>query len=148
MLDTYLLRYREAIGRQNGDYLPANARIISSAIVPIEPDFPKIIPMTAAATVAAFLLAIAFFLVRELSGGRPMRRVAFGEPLPIVPDAMPVGGHVRWADDHGVRRMMPSEPTLAPLMASESEQSLSRISGDIVSRGTAPHSGHARGRSR
>ncbi len=135
LLDTYLLRYREAIGRQNGDYLPANARIISSAIVPIEPDFPKIIPMTAAALAAAFLLAIAFFLVRELSGGRPMRRVAYGEPLPIVPNAMPIGGHVRWADDHGVRRMMPSEPTLAPLMASESEKSLSRISGDIVSRG-------------
>lgn len=133
LLDTYLLRYREALGRQNGDYLPANARVISSALVPIEPSFPKVIPMTAAAVAAAFLLAIAVFLVRELSSGRPMRRVAFGAPVPLVPGSMPVGGHVRWAD--GQRRMMTSEPTLAPLMANEAEQSLARISGDIVAGG-------------
>ena len=41
-----------------------------------------------------------------------MREVRFaGEPLPVVPDAVPVDGHRRWADDHGVRRMMPREPT-------------------------------------
>jgi tyrosine-protein kinase Etk/Wzc len=135
LLDSYLLRYRDAVGRQNGDYLPANARIISSATVPISPDFPKLVPMTAAATVAALLLMIAIVLIAKLASGRPTGRVAFGEPLPIVPDAVPVVGHMRWADDHGVRRMMPSEPTLVPSMAGEFERSLSRISSEIVSGG-------------
>lgn len=132
LLDTYLLRFREADGRRNGDYLPANARIISSALVPISPDFPKIIPTTAAVTAAALLLAIAFVLIRALASGRAMRPVSFGEPLPVVPDAVPVVGHMRWADDHGVRRMMPAEPTLAPPLPNESEQSLARISDEIV----------------
>ena len=133
LLDTYLRRYREALARQNGD-LPADARIVSAAAVAIEPDFPKKIPMTAAASVAILILAIAFVLVRELASGRPMREVRI-EPLPVVPDEKPVGGHVRWADDHGIRRMMPSEPTLAPEMESEVERSLAAIAERIVKEG-------------
>ena len=64
-----------------------------------------------------------------------MRPVAYEAELPMVPDAVAVVGHMRWADDHGVRRMMPSEPTLAPLIASESERSLARISNEIVTGG-------------
>ena len=134
LLDTYLRRYREALSRQNGDYLPADARIVSQASVAIEPDFPKKIPMTAAASVAILILAIAFILIRELASGRPMREVRI-EPLPVVPDEKPVGGHVRWADDHGIRRMMPSEPTLAPEMESEVERSLAAIGERIVNEG-------------
>jgi uncharacterized protein involved in exopolysaccharide biosynthesis/Mrp family chromosome partitioning ATPase len=132
LLDTYLRRYREALSRSNGDYLPANARIISRAAVALDASFPKKVPMTAMAAFAVLLLGIAFVFVRELVSGRPMRRVAFGEPLPVVPDAMPVGGHVRWADDHGIRRMMPGEPTLALPMASEAERSLSTIANRII----------------
>jgi len=135
MLDSYLARYRDAVARQNADYLPVNARVISSAMVPVDPDFPKVIPMTAAATIATLLLAIAFILLRELASGRPMRPVAYDAELPMVPDAVAVVGHMRWADDHGVRRMMPNEPTLAPLIASESERSLARISNEIVTGG-------------
>jgi Mrp family chromosome partitioning ATPase len=134
LLDTYLRRYREALSRQNGDYLPADARVVSAAAVAIEPDFPKKIPMTAAASVAILILAIAFILIRELASGRPMREVRI-EPLPVVPDEKPVGGHVRWADDRGIRRMMPSEPTLAPEMESEVERSLAAIAERIVKEG-------------
>jgi succinoglycan biosynthesis transport protein ExoP len=132
LLDTYLHRYRDAIGRQNADYLPADARIISRASVPIQPDFPKKVPMTAAATAAALLLAIAFILVRELASGRPMRTVTFGEPLPKVPAAVPVGGRMRWADDHSVRRMMANEPTLVPNFVDRVEESLAAIAGEII----------------
>jgi uncharacterized protein involved in exopolysaccharide biosynthesis/Mrp family chromosome partitioning ATPase len=134
LLDTYLRRYREALARQNGDYLPADARIVSAAAVAIEPDFPKKIPMTAAASVAILILAVAFVLIRELASGRPMREVRI-EPLPVVPDEKPIGGHVRWADDRGIRRMMPSEPTLAPEMESEVERSLGAIAERIVKEG-------------
>lgn len=139
LLDTYLRRYREALSRQNGDYLPADARIVSRASVPIDPDFPKKIPMTAAAAVATLILLIAIVLIRELASGRPMREVSFAaaeqpEPIPAASGAVPVGGHVHWADDRGVRRMMPAEPTIAqaPPMASEAERSLATIAERII----------------
>ncbi len=133
LLDTYLRRYREALSRQNGDYLPPDARIVSRAAPPLDPSFPKVIPLTAAASAAALLLAIAFILIRELSSGRPMRTVVLGEALPMIPDARPVGGHMRWADDHSARRAMPNEPTLAPEFVDRVEESLSNIAGEVVS---------------
>jgi uncharacterized protein involved in exopolysaccharide biosynthesis/Mrp family chromosome partitioning ATPase len=136
LLDSYLRRYREAVAREQTDYLPADARIISRAAVPLDPDFPKKIPMTAAATMAALLLAIAFVLLKELASGRPMRRVTLGEQaVPLVPDAMPVGGHTRWADDHSIRRMMPKEPTLVPELLDRVEESLADIASEIVDSG-------------
>ena len=136
LLDAYLRRYREAVAREQAGYVPADARIISRAAVAFDPDFPKVLPMTAAATTAALILGIAFILLVELASGRPMRRVTIGEPqLPLVPGAMPVGGHSRWADDHSIRRMMPSEPTLVPELIDRVEESLSDIAAEIVASG-------------
>jgi len=144
LLDTYLRRYREALARQNGDFLPADARIISRASVPIDPDFPKKVPMTAAAAVATLILLIAIVLVRELASGRAMREVSLvpveaPEPPPTVAavpaasQSTPVRGQARWQDDRGVRRMMPAEPSIAPAaMASESERSLATIAERIA----------------
>jgi len=148
LLDTYLRRYREALARQNGDFLPADARIISRAAVPIDPDFPKKVPMSAAAAVATLILLIAIVIIRELASGRPMRRVSLAPveenppaptvvaatPVPAMPAAPPVEAHQRWSDDHAVRRMMPAEPSIAPAsMASETERSLATIAERIIS---------------
>ncbi len=135
LLDSYLRRYREAVSREQANLPPADARIVSRAAVANAPSFPKVIPMTAAATVVALILAIALVLLMELASGRPMRRVRFAEPLPMVPDAIPVGGHLRWADDHSVRRMMPSDPTLAPNLVDRVEESLAEIGSEIISSG-------------
>jgi exopolysaccharide transport family protein len=144
LLDTYLRRYREALARQNGDFLPADARIISRAAVPIDPDFPKKVPMTAAAAVATLILLIAIVLIRELASGRAMREVTLApadapQPppavaaVPVVPAATPMRGHDRWPDDRGIRRMMPAEPSIAPAaMGSESERSLANIAERII----------------
>ena len=133
LLESYLGRYREALAREQTDYLPADARVISRAAVSNDPDFPKKVPMTLAATVSALILAIAFLLLRELASGRPMRRVSYaGQPLPVVPGAMPVDGHTRWADDHSVRRMMPKEPTLVPELIDRVEESLTAIAHQII----------------
>ncbi|MBN9010857.1 MAG: GumC family protein, partial [Rhizobiales bacterium] len=147
LLDTYLRRYREALARQNGDFLPADARIISRAPVPIDPDFPKKVPMSAAAAVATLILLIAIVIVRELASGRPMRRVSLtptedtppppavvaATPAPVASAAPPVEAHQRWSDDHAVRRMMPAEPTIVPAaMASQSERSLATIAERII----------------
>ncbi len=132
LLDTYLRRYREAVSREQASLPPADARIISRASVPNEPSFPKKVPMTAIAALASLMLAVAFILLRELASGRPLRRVQFDETLPMIPDAVPVGGHLRWADDHSVRRMMPSDPTLAPELVDRVEESLTAIAGEII----------------
>jgi succinoglycan biosynthesis transport protein ExoP len=140
LLDSYLRRYRDALARQQGDYLPADARIISRAAVPITPSFPRLIPMATAASAAALFLGIAFVLIRELASGRPMRRVQFG-PLPIVPDSgLPGGGPGggganRWADDQGVRRMMPSDSPQASASSNRVDQSLSAVSAQIIAAG-------------
>ncbi len=132
LLDVYLRRYREAVSREQAALPPADARVISQAAVSSDPSFPKVIPMTSAAAAVALILAIAFVLLRELASGRPMRRVIFDDMVPVVPDAMPVGGHLRWADDHSVRRMMPAEPTLAPDLVDRVEESLTAIASEIV----------------
>jgi uncharacterized protein involved in exopolysaccharide biosynthesis len=139
LLDSYLRRYRDALARQQGDYLPADARIISRAAVPITPSFPRLIPMAAAASAAALLLGIAFVLIRELASGRPMRRVEFG-PLPVVPgNGLPGGSGggatARWADDQGVRRMMPADSPDASASGSRVEESLSAVSAEIIAEG-------------
>ena len=135
LLDAYLRRYREAVSREQASLPPADARVISQAAVPSDPSFPKVMPMTGAVAAVALILAIAFVLLRELASGRPMRRVIFDDVVPVVPDAMPVGGHLRWADDHSVRRMMPAEPTLVPDLIDRVEESLVAITSEIMTDG-------------
>ena len=91
LLETYLTQYRQAVGREQANNLPADARVISRAAIAAAPDFPKKVPLTAAATMAALILAIAFILLRELASGRPMRRIAYTAetPPPSSPPPMP-----------------------------------------------------------
>ncbi|MDA4631455.1 hypothetical protein NZA98_10105, partial [Escherichia coli] len=56
LLESYLTRYREASSRTDRGYLPADVRIFSRADKPVEPYFPKVLPMTAAAFVASLLV--------------------------------------------------------------------------------------------
>ncbi|MDN2564935.1 Wzz/FepE/Etk N-terminal domain-containing protein [Aquibium sp. A9E412] len=89
LLESYLTRYREASARRDRNYLPADARIFSRAVVPSEPYFPKILPLTVAAFFAGLLLAVIVTLLRELFSGRAMRP-ADGAFAPVETIAMPV----------------------------------------------------------
>ncbi|TXR48950.1 GumC family protein [Phyllobacterium endophyticum] len=73
LLESYLTRYREASSRTDRGYLPADARIFSRADRPIEPYFPKKIPMTVAAFVASLLLLSIVTLLRALFSGQALR---------------------------------------------------------------------------
>ncbi|KFB10436.1 GumC family protein [Nitratireductor basaltis] len=73
LLESYLTRYREASARRDRDLLPVDARIFSRAIVPQEAYFPKVLPLTIAAFVAALLVGAIVLLLRELFSGRAMR---------------------------------------------------------------------------
>jgi uncharacterized protein involved in exopolysaccharide biosynthesis len=131
LLESYLGRYREALAREQGNDLPADARVISRAAVSMQPDFPKKIPMTAAATFAALILAIAFILLRELASGRPMRRVVLGPQAIAAADP----ARARRGDEQGVHRVTPVEPTLVPEMIDRVEESLKDITHRVIESG-------------
>src|SRR2546429_7480156 len=60
LLESYLAKYREANARDSLTLIPAEARIISRAIVSNTPAFPKKMPIVLIATVATLLLSTAF----------------------------------------------------------------------------------------
>lgn len=80
-LEQYMLRYREAVARDTQNATPADARIISRAIEPGEPSFPKKIPVMVVATLATFLVSLAILVSRELLRGQPHQQAG---PMPDV----------------------------------------------------------------
>ena len=88
LLESYLVRFREAKSRKEAAYSPVNARIFSRAIVPSDPYFPKKVPIIGAAFAATLLLMTIFTLLAELFSGRAMRAVS-ATPAPATEIAMP-----------------------------------------------------------
>jgi succinoglycan biosynthesis transport protein ExoP len=60
LLESYLAKYREATTRETIDAGPADARIISRAVVTNTPAFPKKLPIVLIATLATFVLCAGF----------------------------------------------------------------------------------------
>jgi len=73
-LDQLLLSYQEADSRLRAQVLPADARIISQASVPVEPDSPKIVATTIIAALVTFILGCTFVLMREFLNGNALYR--------------------------------------------------------------------------
>lgn len=73
LLETYLARYREAASRADRVSTPADARIVSTALEPSEPYFPKVIPITIVVSLAALVLYVLGIIVGALFGGRALR---------------------------------------------------------------------------
>ncbi len=89
LLESYMARYREAASRRDGNYLPADARIFSRAVIPAEPYFPKVMPVVGAAFAATLLLMGIGILLRELFSGRAMRPAEGGYFEPVEQIHMP-----------------------------------------------------------
>ncbi|KQY19572.1 GumC family protein [Rhizobium sp. Root482] len=75
LLETYLARYREASSRSGENSALADARIVSQAVEPVEASFPKILPITIVAGLAAFLISCVAIMLSELFSGRALRPV-------------------------------------------------------------------------
>ncbi|MBX5183872.1 chain-length determining protein [Rhizobium sp. NZLR5] len=75
LLETYLVRYREAASRADSNSSPADARIVSKAIEPVDPYFPKVVPIVVVATVATLILSAIVTMLAELFSGRALRAV-------------------------------------------------------------------------
>ncbi|CDZ71408.1 Capsular polysaccharide synthesis enzyme CpsD exopolysaccharide synthesis [Neorhizobium galegae bv. orientalis] len=73
LLETYLARYREASSRLEGNSSPADARVVSRAVEPSEPYFPKIIPIVIVVSLATFIFGCLIVIVSELFSGRALR---------------------------------------------------------------------------
>lgn len=69
-LEQYMQRYREAVARDTLNATPADARIISRAVEPTDPSFPKKLPIVLISTLATFLIALATIVTRELLNGQ------------------------------------------------------------------------------
>ena len=65
-LESYLGRYRDASARDTDYGVPPDARVVSRAVTPQIPSFPKKIPIVALSTLAALLLSIGSIVSREL----------------------------------------------------------------------------------
>jgi uncharacterized protein involved in exopolysaccharide biosynthesis len=68
-LDASMARYQEALARETSPATPADARIITRAVAPDEPSFPKKIPILIFGTLAAFVLSTAAVISGELLAG-------------------------------------------------------------------------------
>lgn len=87
LLETYLTQYREAASRQNREYFPVDARIISRAVMPASSYFPKVIPFTIAGMVAMAVLSTMFILAWALMSGRALKPVG-KVPSHMLPDEL------------------------------------------------------------
>ena len=81
LLETYLARYREASSRLDKDASPADARVISTAIEPQEPSFPKVLPITIVATLSTLILSAVAVMLAELFSGRALRPTGAMPPV-------------------------------------------------------------------
>ncbi len=99
-LESYLGRYREAAAREGAaNATPADARIISRAIAPPLPSFPKKLPMLALTFLGALILSSSVVLTRELLVGEVARVLPVAYAEPGVAGAIPVAA--RLAADEG-----------------------------------------------
>jgi len=84
-LESATAKYQEAVARENAQATPADARIFQRALAPQVPSFPKKIPITAFATLAALILSTGMIISGEMLSGKAaatMSGAARREPAP------------------------------------------------------------------
>jgi uncharacterized protein involved in exopolysaccharide biosynthesis/Mrp family chromosome partitioning ATPase len=82
LLESYLVKYREATARDSINAAPPEARIISRATPALKPAYPKKLPTMLIAAFAGFALSSGFIITGALLGGP-------GDVAPIAPAAYP-----------------------------------------------------------
>lgn len=88
LLESYLAKYREATTRESMDGIPADARIISRALVSNTPAYPKKVPVILVATLATLFLSLGSIAAGELlnaAQAAPVPAEAVGLPEVVAP---------------------------------------------------------------
>ncbi len=109
-LEAATTKYQQALARENSKSTPADARIISRAIAPQIPSFPKKLPIIGFSTLAALFLSMASVVARQLLKDGPAPRAV---PAPIVP---PVENASETSGETVEPRIVPLEPAPAALL--------------------------------
>ncbi|MGP0104630.1 GumC family protein [Rhodoblastus sp.] len=89
-------KYQAALSRDLADSAPPDARIISRALAPSQPAFPKKLPIIIFATLAGLFFPVAYVIAGEISGGRRPRPAA-----PARRERSSIGGLQRAVADFG-----------------------------------------------
>ena len=84
-LESATARYQEAMAREAAEVAPADARIISMAVAPQNPTFPKKGPMIAFAALGGLFAAVAFVVASELLSGRANASAPPPAPVYVEP---------------------------------------------------------------
>lgn len=125
LLETYLARYREAASRVDKNSSPADARVVSKAVEPVDPYFPKVGPIVVVSALATFILTAIVIMLAELFSGRALRPVGRDEkaspemparPQPDIETA-PALAMVKRAEVPASMLSVPADETLAQEMA-------------------------------
>ncbi|APG90653.1 transmembrane succinoglycan biosynthesis transport protein [Sinorhizobium americanum] len=132
LLETYLARYREATSRTVANATPADARVISNAVVPTLASFPKVVPITIVAALASFLITCVVIMLGELFSGRALRPVSgsgrmpetAGPAAPLISQEVPAP--VAVPEDEHARE----EPE--PRIAAEHDFSIESVAGHLL----------------
>ncbi|ASY55932.1 putative transmembrane succinoglycan biosynthesis transport protein [Sinorhizobium sp. CCBAU 05631] len=129
LLETYLARYREATSRTVANATPADARVISNAVVPTLASFPKVVPITIVAALASFLISCVVIMLGELFSGRALRPVSGSGRMPetagtTVPDEVPAT--VAVPEDERAREEQ------EPSIAAEHDFSIESVAGHLL----------------
>ena len=129
LLETYMTRYREASSREDRNYLPVDARVFSRAVTPVEPYFPKLVPIVGAAFAASLLLMAVATLLQELFSGRALRPAAGSLPPRVRDEEMgqaqaPVPVVAVQAPDEPPAAEPDSAPAAAAIAAEEAPEEI------------------------
>ncbi len=73
-VESHTTRYQEAIARESDKAAPADARIVSRAVAPQLPTYPRKAPIILFATLAAIVLSAGSLIIREMLSGRALWR--------------------------------------------------------------------------
>ena len=130
-LDSTTTKYQEAVARENSASTPADARIITRAVPPQIPSYPKKVPILVFATVATLVMAVGLVISMELLGGqavpdaRPMERPVLRVAEPPLRDRLKAFGQSAAADAVRVEPApLPNVPQEADTSAEETAAAL------------------------
>ncbi len=120
LLETYLVRYREAASRADSNSSPADARIVSKAIEPVDPYFPKVVPIVVVAAVATLIISAIVIMLSELFSGRALRPTD-AAPEAIEAEAVVEEKHVPQAAPTVAAARKPVQPSMLAVVADEKD---------------------------
>ncbi len=91
LLNTYLLRFKEATSRQDREFLPADAFVFSKAQVKASPYFPKKGPILGGVFFGTFLIGALITMAANILSGTAVRT----QPVAATPEIAPTAHAVR-----------------------------------------------------